>query len=51
MKFLTVGFRVHPPFRLDEGREKEEMLYRPCGEKYSTIRFYYKDLRVDMSRV
>lgn len=23
--FLTEGFRVHPSFRLDEGREKEEI--------------------------
>ena len=39
---LTEGFRVRPPFRLDEGSEKEEMKYRPCEENYGTVRFYSK---------
>lgn len=39
---LTESFRVRPPFRLDEGSEKEKMRYRPYGENYGTIGFYSK---------
>ena len=38
---LTASFRVHSPSRLDEGREKEEMRYRPYGKNYDTTFLFF----------